>query len=98
MVVPMKWWRWFGGMIVVGLLAGGVLSWLRPQLPPPPRPEPWFEDVTEKLGLDFRHDAGPTGTFFMPQIVGSGAALFDFDNDGLLDVYLLQNNGPGSSS
>jgi hypothetical protein len=32
----------------------------------------------------------------MPEIVGSGAALFDFDGDGRLDIYLLQNGGPGS--
>ena len=30
----------------------------------------------------------------MPQQVGSGAALFDFDGDGRLDIYLLQNGGP----
>jgi len=55
---------------------------------------PWFRDVTDELGLDFVHDAGPVGGYFMPQIIGSGAALFDFNNDGLLDVYLLQNGGP----
>ncbi|HEY7314211.1 MAG TPA: CRTAC1 family protein [Gemmataceae bacterium] len=59
---------------------------------------PWFEDVTEKLGLDFVHDAGPVGTYFMPQQVGSGAALFDFNKDGRLDLLLLQNGGPKSSS
>jgi hypothetical protein len=30
----------------------------------------------------------------MPQMIGSGAALFDFDGDGRLDIYLLQNGGP----
>ena len=54
----------------------------------------WFEDVTEKVGLDFRHDAGPTDRYFLPQITGSGAALFDYDNDGRLDIYLVQNGGP----
>src|SRR5262249_47024759 len=30
--------------------------------------------------------------YYMPQLAGSGAALFDFDNDGLLDIYLIQNS------
>ena len=34
----------------------------------------------------------------MPQIMGSGAALFDFDGDGLLDAYLVNNGGPGSGA
>ncbi len=59
----------------------------------------WFEDATDKVGLDFVHDAGSAdGSYFMPQIVGSGAALFDFNNDGLLDILLLQNGGPDSRS
>jgi FG-GAP repeat. len=62
--------------------------------PDVPVDPPWFEDVTEKLGLDFVHDAGPVGAYFMPQQVGSGAALFDFNNDNRLDIYLLQNGGP----
>src|SRR5262249_7317761 len=57
---------------------------------------PWFTDVTRETGLDFVHDPGPTGSYFLPQIMGSGAALFDFDNDGRLDIYLLQNAGPES--
>src|SRR5262249_36830176 len=63
-----------------------------------PAVPPWFTDVTEQVGLRFVHDAGPTGSYFMPQIMGSGAALFDFDNDGRLDIYLVQNGGPASGS
>jgi hypothetical protein len=59
-----------------------------------PVPPPWFQDITEKSGIRFVHDAGPAGRHFMPQIMGSGVALFDFDNDGRLDVYLVQNGGP----
>ncbi|HEV3262889.1 MAG TPA: CRTAC1 family protein [Gemmataceae bacterium] len=56
-------------------------------------------DVTDKAGLDFTHDAGPVGDkYFMPQIIGSGAALFDFDQDGRLDILLVQNGGPKSGS
>jgi hypothetical protein len=69
------------------------------QRPPPTLPEApagpdWFADVTAESGLDFVHDAGPLGTFSMIQIVGSGAAVFDFDGDGLLDLLLLNNGGP----
>ncbi len=55
---------------------------------------PWFEEVTAKSGLDFIHDAGPVGSYFMPQSIGSGGALLDFNNDGLLDLYLIHNGGP----
>jgi hypothetical protein len=57
----------------------------------------WFEDVTDAVGLDFVQDAGPTGTFFMPQMMGSGCA-FIHDGDGTLYVYLLNNGGPDSHS
>jgi hypothetical protein len=63
-----------------------------------PAVPPWFRDVTEEVGLNFIHDAGPVGRYFVPQSMGSGAALFDFDNDGRLDIYLLQNGGPNSRS
>src|SRR5437588_6624368 len=55
----------------------------------------WFRDVTQESGLKFVHHAGGKD-FFMPRQMGSGVALFDFDNDGRLDVYLLQNGGPES--
>ncbi|OWK36030.1 CRTAC1 family protein [Fimbriiglobus ruber] len=58
----------------------------------------WFEDVTDRVGLDFVHDAGPTGNYPMTQVIGSGGAFFDCDGDGLLDIYLIQNGGPGSKA
>lgn len=63
-----------------------------------PTAEEWFADVTESWGVDFVHDAGPTGTYFMPQSMGSGLAVLDCDGDGLLDLYWLQFGGPQSSS
>jgi len=46
--------------------------------------------VAEEVGLKFHHFTGATGEFYMPEIMGAGVALFDYDNDRDLDVYLIQ--------
>lgn len=66
-----------------------------------PGGEPWFADATDEVGLDFVHDAGQPGTYFMPEVIGSGAAFLDADGDERLDIYLVQNGanraGDGSA-
>ena len=49
-----------------------------------------FREVSTETGLQFRHYNGMTGKLFLPEIMGAGAALFDFDNDGDQDVFLVQ--------
>ena len=51
---------------------------------------PLFREAAEEVGLKFHHFTGTMGQYFMPEIMGAGVALFDYDNDGDLDVYLLQ--------
>ena len=51
---------------------------------------PVFEDVAHDSGIGFRYFVGATGQRYMPEIVGGGVALFDYDGDDDLDVYFVQ--------
>src|ERR1700728_263238 len=46
-----------------------------------------FVDVTAKLGIHFRQEASPTSKKYLLETMGSGVALFDYDNDGRLDIF-----------
>jgi hypothetical protein len=61
----------------------------RRQTPPAPQsPSPVvFADVTERLGVGFRHAASPTSQKYLPETMGGGVALLDFDADGRLDLF-----------
>jgi len=61
-----------------------------------------FSEISAAVGLQFTHVNGAAGQYLMPELLGAGVALFDYDGDGDLDVYLLQGQplggGGGSNS
>ena len=64
-----------------------------------PRPAPegkggaLFDDVTARAGIHFVHANGATGKLYYAEMSPAGCALFDYDDDGYLDLLLVQS-GP----
>ncbi len=69
-------------------------SYATPDLPKnPPAPGPQarspltFADVSAQSGINFRHAASKTSLKYLPETMGGGVAVFDFDNDGRMDLF-----------
>jgi hypothetical protein len=57
-------------------------------------PAPWFEEIPpSKSGITWVHDNAMSEQRYMPEAIGPGCCFFDFDNDGWMDIYLV-NSGP----
>jgi enediyne biosynthesis protein E4 len=56
-------------------------------------PSPWFVDVAAEAGLaGFRDVCGDLAKDYLVETLGSGVALFDYNNDGLLDVFFVNGS------
>ena len=81
-------WAATAAVVAVALLAGGAIgAGARQQSGQDTLPT--FRDVARESGLDFIHVNGASDDKFLPEIIGGGALFLDFDNDGWLDVFLV---------
>lgn len=53
---------------------------------------PVFTERREAAGIDFKHRANPSADKYLVETMGGGVAVFDFNNDSLLDI-LFVNSG-----
>jgi len=58
-----------------------------------------FVDVTKEAGIQFKYHTGASGRLYFVEIMGSGGGFFDYNNDGYLDIYLVNGADlPGMKS
>ena len=76
--------RWLALPAAVAVLASPP-GWFGQ--PDPPVPHALFSDVAAARGITFRHAASKTAVKFLPETMGGGVALLDYDGDGRLDVF-----------
>lgn len=61
----------------------------RPATTAPQFPSPViFTDITLATKISFKHYASPTSLKYLPETMGAGVGLIDYDRDGRLDIYL----------
>src|SRR5205823_8481053 len=48
-----------------------------------------FTDVAGRAGVRFKHTSGASGRLLLPETLGSGCAIFDYDADGRPDLFLV---------
>ncbi|MGB6945199.1 MAG: CRTAC1 family protein [Bryobacteraceae bacterium] len=74
---------------IIALAGAVILAALAVRAAQPAANKVQFTDVTAKAGIKFVHNAGKSGKKYLPETLGSGAAFFDADGDGWIDILFV---------
>jgi len=85
--------RFVRGLLLSALLTATLLAQQLGKAAPMPAVPAKFIDVTSELGVRFQYMASHTPKHYLLETMGAGVALFDYDNDGRLDIFLV-NGAP----
>jgi len=79
---------------MAGVLSLGTFALQSSDAPGLQKPTPsGFVDITSAVGARFQYLASHTSKKYLPETMGAGVALFDYDNDGRLDIFFV-NGAP----
>jgi enediyne biosynthesis protein E4 len=80
-------------VLLLGSLSAGAAS------PQRPSGSIRFVDATRASGISFRHHSGAFGKKYLPETMGSGVCVLDYDSDGLQDILFVNSmDWPGHVS
>lgn len=82
----------FEWKLAIPLLLLSCLSLAGAYVQSPPASAIRFTDITESSGIKFVHHAGDSRKRFILEVNSGGVALFDYNNDGLLDLYFANGS------
>jgi hypothetical protein len=79
-------WMWLASSLSAATLVGGKRAWAEPA--------PLFAEIPPATsGIQWVHENAMSPQRYLPEALGPGCAFLDFDNDGWMDIFLV-NSGP----
>jgi len=85
---------WVNATLLLGLIASATIATGQsPSEKASATPSDAFVDITQRLGVSFQYKASHTPKKYLLETMGPGVALFDYDNDGRLDLFIV-NGAP----